>query len=646
MALEQDTTRQHIQQRFGRFRIPVLLIFIIFGARLWQLQIIQGSEFTLSAERNRVRRIPMVAPRGTIFDRNGVPLAENRPSFDILLYREDMEDRKATTRFIVEKLGVPEDSIERQFSRHKNTPRYRPIVVKEDVGMEDISIVETYRRDHPEIRLAREQRRLYNYEKLAAHVLGYMGEVNSKELKSGEFPSAVSGSLVGRSGVEKSYNHILTGIDGARQVVVNSIGREIGVLEEIPSIIGGDIRLSLDLDLQMIAEKELEDKVGVVIAMDPRNGEILVMASAPSFDPNAFSPRISGSEWKELINNPDKPLQNRAIQNSHSPGSIFKIIMASAGLHSGALDDNPATVCTGSEVYYGRAFRCHNQAGHGALRLETAIAASCNIFFYELGNRLGITKIAEHAHALGLGSRTGIDLPDERNGVMPSQEWSKRVRNTPWYAGETISVAIGQGAVTTTPVQMLRAISAIATGGRLTTPHVFLDAEAGGGQNAEWRVTQLPFRDEYIRRIREGMWQSVNGGGTGRNARVPGMEICGKTGTVQIVGRENRQNLKSNAENHSWFAGFADRDNPEIAVVVFVEHGGSGGAIAAPIAGKIFKAYNEKKQPERLSITNPELRETEPKTGLSAPDQSLVTNDDLQEAESDTADDAPAGDGQ
>ena len=594
MAIEQDANRQLIQQRFGRFRIPVLLVFLVFGARLWQLQILQGSEYTLRAERNRVRRISVVAPRGAIFDRNGVVLAENRPSFDVLLYREDMKDREATTRFIVEKLGVSPESLERQFSRHKNTPRYRPIVVKEDVGMDDISIVETYRRDHPEIRLTREQRRLYNYENMAAHVLGYMGEISEKELRSGEFPNAVAGSLVGRTGVEKIYNHVLTGVDGARQVMVNSIGREIGVLDEIPTVAGGDIRLTLDLDLQMVAEKELEGKVGAIIAMDPRNGEILAMASAPSFDPNAFSPRISGAEWKELINNPDKPLQNRAIQNAYPPGSIFKIIMASAGLHSGALDDDPAVLCTGSEVYYGHTFHCASQAGHGALRLEQAIAASCNIFFYELGRKMGITTIAEHAQILGLGSRTGIDLPDERSGVMPSPEWSRRVRNTQWYAGETISVAIGQGAVDATPMQMLRAVGAIAAGGRLTTPHLLLDAETGGARNPEWRVTQLPLKDENIRRIKEGMWQSVNDGGTGRGAVVSGMDICGKTGTVQVVSRENRQFMKSNTENHSWFAGFAGRDNPEIAVVVFAEHGGSGGAVAAPIAGKIFSAHREK----------------------------------------------------
>ena len=581
MALEQDANKQLIQQRLGRFRIPVLLVFLVFGARLWQLQVIQGSEYTLKAERNRVRRIPIVAPRGTIFDRNKVPLVENRPSFDILLYREDMEDRETTTRFIIENLDVSRESLERQFSRHKNTPRYRPIVVKEDVGMEDISVVEMYRQDHPEIRLSLEHRRLYNHGNLAAHLLGYMGEISEKELKSGEFPNTLAGSLVGRTGVEKVYNHILTGINGTQQVLVNSVGREIDVLEKVPAVIGGEIRLSIDLDLQKAAEKELGGKVGVVIAMNPQNGEILAMASAPSFDPNAFSPRISSVEWKELINNPNKPLQNRAIQNSYPPGSIFKIVMASAGLHSGALDDNPAVFCGGSETYYGHLFRCASQAGHGALRLETAISVSCNIFFYELGRKLGITKIAEHAMVLGLGSRTGIDLPDERNGVMPSPEWSKRVRNAQWYPGETISVAIGQGAVDTTPIQMLRAISAIASGGRLTTPHVFLDADTDNTQSVDWPVTQLPLKDQHIRRIKEGMWQSVNAGGTGRGAMIPGIDVCGKTGTVQTGRREN----------HSWFAGFAGRDNPEIAVIVFAEHGGAGGAVAAPIAGNIFRTY-------------------------------------------------------
>ena len=597
----------------------MLLVFLVFGARLWQLQIIQGYDHTLQAERNRVRHIPVIAPRGAIFDRYGVPLVENRPSFDVLLYREDMKDRALTTRFIVEKLRVSPESLERQLSRNKNAPLYRPIIVKEDVGMDDISVIETYRKEYPEIRLGHEHRRLYNYGNLAAHVLGYLGEVSEKELKSGDFPNARPGSLVGRTGVEKSYNNILMGINGARRVFVNSLGREVGVLEELPVVVGGEIRLTLDLDLQKVAERELENRVGVIIAMDPRNGEILAMASAPSYNPNAFTPRISSTEWKELISNPNRPMQNRAIQNSYPPGSIFKIIMAGAGLYNGAIDNNTSVLCTGSETYYGREFHCSSRTGHGALRLESAIAKSCNIFFYELGRRLGISKIAEYAQNLGLGYRTGIDLPDERSGVMPSPDWKMRVLNAQWFPGETISVSIGQGAVSTTPIQMLRAVSAIAVGGLLTTPHLLLDAENGSAQSVKWPATRLHFRDEHVHRIRDGMWLSVNGDGTGRGAMVPGMDISGKTGTVQVVSRENLQFMKADRENHAWFAGFATRDDPEIAVVVFAEHAGSGGAVAAPIAGRIFKAYNEKKNTQsQVQITGNEQLEIAQGTGDGA----------------------------
>jgi penicillin-binding protein 2 len=290
-------------------------------------------------------------------------------------------------------------------------------------------------------------------------------------------------------------------------------------------------------------------------------------------------------------------MQNRAIQNSYSPGSIFKLIMASAGLQEGLLDDDPAVVCKGSAVYYGRVFRCSHASGHGALHLEQAIAKSCNIFFYELGRRLGIAKIAAQAHALGLGERTGVDLPDERNGIMPSPEWKMQTRGSKWYVGETISVAIGQGAVSTTPIQVLRAVSAIATGGLLVTPHVLLRAEDGLGTTKEKRPTRsLPISEDHTRRIRQGMWEGVNNWGTGHGASVPGQDICGKTGTVQVVGAENKKLMKGNSENHSWFAGFGNRDNPEIAVVVFVEHGGTGGVVAAPIAGEIFKAYFQGKE--------------------------------------------------
>jgi len=596
VVLQQESNRQLIQQRLFFFRIPVLLIFLILAARLWQLQIIQGSEYARKAEHNRIRTIELVAPRGTIADRNGTPLAENRSSFDVLLYREAIKDPDSTTRFLTEKLGIEPQNLASMLSRSKSSGLYRPIVIKEDAGMEDISIIEAHRRDHPEIQLGPEPRRLYHYGKVAAHLLGYVGEISEPELKSNAIPGAKSGSIVGQSGIERTYNQILTGTDGERQVLVDSMGREVGFVSETDSVVGSELLLTIDLDLQLVAEAALQDKVGAIVAMDPRNGEILVMASSPAFDPNAFSTHISEKDWSALVNHPDRPMQNRAIQNSYSPGSIFKLIMADAGLEEGLLDDDPAVLCKGTVSYYGRIFHCHGGRGHGSLRLEEAISKSCNIFFYELGKRLGISKIAEHAQALGLGERTGVDLPGERSGVMPSPEWKMQNRRAKWYPGETISVSIGQGAVSTTPLQILRAVSAIATGGLLNTPHVFLRAETSPGNETKWPVRNIPIGENNARRIRDGMWASVNNWGTGHNAAIPGMDVCGKTGTVQVVGRSSKQQKGEEIEDHSWFAGFSSRDKPEIAVVAFVEHGGFGGVTAAPLAKLIFAAYFEKRK--------------------------------------------------
>ncbi len=596
MALQQESNRQLIQQRLNYFRIPVLLIFAILAARLWQLQIIKGSEYALRAERNRIRTIKLVAPRGTITDRYNVPLVENRPSFNVVLYREWMEDREKTMGFVSERLGVPREEMETRLRRGKNVGLYHPIVLKEDAGIEDISVIEAHKRDHPEIQLTAEPRRLYRYGALAAHLLGYVGEISEKELVSNMFPGALSGSQIGQSGVERTYNGVLMGKDGARQVLVNSMGQEVGRLEEKDSVIGGELRLTLDLDLQSIAEKALGEKVGAIVAMDPRNGEILVMASSPTFDPNDFSTRISAEKWAALRDHPDHPMQNRVIQNSYSPGSTFKLIMADAGLEEGLLDDNPAVTCRGAARYYGRTFHCAKKEGHGSLHLEQAIAKSCNIFFYDLGRRLGIDKIAQHAQALGLGTLTGIDLPNERAGVMPSPEWKKKTQKSKWYAGETISVSIGQGAVSTTPLQMLRALSAIATDGLLTTPHVLLRAELPGRSAPKWPARTIPISPEHARRIRAGMWESVNNYGTGHNAAIPGLDICGKTGTVQVISNQGKRQSGEEIEDHSWFAGFASRDNPEVAVIVFLEHGGKGGVVAAPLARQIFGAYFDKKK--------------------------------------------------
>jgi penicillin-binding protein 2 len=611
VSLQPEPNKLLIQQRLNWLSVIVVLAFLTLGARLWQLQVIQGSELALRAERNRVRAIQVVAPRGTISDRHNTPLVENRPAFNILLYRESVKDLATTSRFIEEKLHVSPDDLAARLRRHKGTGLYRPVVIKEDVGIEDISIVEAYKRDHPEIQLGPEPRRLYRYGRLAAHVLGYVGEVSDEELSREMFSSAKPGDLVGKSGVERFYNQCLTGIDGKRQVLVDSIGREVGLLSEEDSSAGDELQLTLDLDLQLAAENLLEDKVGTIIAMDPRNGEILAMASAPWFDPNSFSTRISEQEWNLLINDPNRPLQNRAIQNSYSPGSTFKLVMALAGLSEALVDEDTRVYCRGSLFLYNRVFHCSVHEGHGAVDLETAISRSCNVFFYELGRKMGISKIARHAHSLGLGERSGIDLPGERSGLIPTPEWKQQVRGSKWFAGETISVSIGQGAVTITPLQLVRAASAIASGGLLTTPHLFFRAERLTPEMTLSRMNhQLAIVPGASNRIRQGMWGSVNRWGTGHNAAIAGLDICGKTGTVQVIGNEKRKELQKEGpqfEDHSWFVGFATRDTPEIAVVVFLEHGGKGGIAAAPLAREIFRAYFEKKQQLNAGAPAPRL---------------------------------------
>jgi penicillin-binding protein 2 len=585
VKLQPESNRQAIQRRLNWIYPSLLLLFILLGVRLWWLQILQGAEYKRLAEENRTRSIQVVAPRGSILDRNRTPLVDNRPSLNVVLYRELMKDLAGTTAFVTEKLGVSAADFSAQLRRSRRAGAYHPIVIKEDVSIEDVSVVEAQKREHPEIQLGPEPRRLYKFGNLAAHVLGYVGEVSEEDLSGNVFPGVQGGELVGRAGVERTYNQCLMGENGAREVMVDSIGRELGIVAEKDAVIGGDLQLTLDFDLQSRAESLLAGSVGAIIAMDPRNGEILAMAGAPSFNPNSFSSRISPEEWSSLANNPDHPLQNRAVHNTYPPGSIFKLIVAEAGLEEGFIEDHTHVICHGAEVFYNTVRHCWNASGHGYTELEGAIKNSCNIFFYTVGQRMGIEKISRHAKEFGFGEKTGVDLPGERSGIVPP--------GPRWFAGETISVAIGQGPINATPLQVIRAVSAIATDGRLVIPHLLLKAEKGPAPD-RWPEVQIPLKPENARRIRAGMWDSVNSYGTGAGALLPGLDICGKTGTVQVISAETKKGLKQPSgdyENHAWFAGFASRDNPEIAVVVFIEHGGGGGAMAAPMAKEIFRVY-------------------------------------------------------
>jgi len=595
LDLQLESSRQLMQRRLNWLVAPLVLIFVLLGMRLWWLQILQGPEYTRLAEKNRIRSIQVVAPRGPILDRNRLPLAENRPSINIVLDREVMKNPDATAAFVTGMLGIPPEEFADKLRRSRRTGAYQPIVIREDADIRDVSIVEAHKREYPEILLTRVPRRLYHYGNLASHVLGYVREVSEGDLESNTFPGAKRGDLVGKFGVERAYNQCLTGLDGAREVLVDSLGRELGTVAEKEAVIGGDLQLTLDYDLQVTAETLLAGKVGAIVAMDPRNGEILAMAGAPSFNPNSLSTRITAEEWNAILNDPDHPLQNRAIQNSYPPGSIFKLVIAEAGLGEDLVDENTSVVCRGSAVFYNNLFHCWKPSGHGYVNLENAIAQSCNVFFYTLGQRLGIEKIVQHAKALGFGERTGVDLPGETAGVLPG--------GAPWYPGETISVSIGQGQISATPLQVLRAVSALATGGTVVTPHLLLRAERGSDGAGSWPVQQIPIQPESLQRIRAGMWASVNSSGTSHGTAIPGFDICGKTGTVQIIGAERKRTLKSDLsafENHAWFAGFASRDDPEIAMVVFIEHGGGGGAAAAPLAKEMFQTYFDKKYSEEL----------------------------------------------
>src|SRR5689334_9587923 len=449
----------------------ILVIITILVVRLWNLQV-RGSERYLSlADQNRIRKVPILAPRGKIYDREGRILVDNYPSVSALLIREQLpKDNAGDLTKIAAGLHMREDEIRERLRRLASAPN-APFLLKDDITPDEQAFVEAHRDELPELETIMVHRRLYPKNGFLAHLIGYVGEVSEQDLNSPQYETYQPGAIVGKSGVEQFYNDLLIGKDGSRRALVNSHGKEVGRLSTEPAIPGQNLRLTIDLDIQMAAEQALQGYSGAIVAMDPHTGEILAMVSRPAFDPNAFSVRISNKEWNALISDPEKPLLNKAIQSQLAPGSVFKIIMSVAGAEEG-IAQNMKVHCSGSAVFYGHRFGCWVPSGHGEVDFSKAIYQSCDVFFYTLAEKLGIGKIAKYATELGIGQKTGIDLPQEVSGVMPSEEWKLRNYRQKWFAGETISVGIGQGAVAVTPMQLMRAISTIAMGGRMVVPHV------------------------------------------------------------------------------------------------------------------------------------------------------------------------------
>src|SRR5580693_9365467 len=457
--------------RLTAAQYAILGILLVLAYGLWRLQVMQSDLYASAAERNRIRNVPILAPRGKILDREGRTIVDNYPSFSALLLRDSSRDLNADADLIAQGLHMDANEVRARVLHFAAMPQYQPIFLKEDITPDELSFIEAHRNELPELDTIMAHRRLYPRNGFMAHLIGYVGEVTEDMLNQPQFELYSPGDVVGVSGVERQYNTVLMGQNGSRRALVNSHGREVGQLDTKDAVAGKQLKLTVDIDLQIAAEQALEGKNGAVVAMDPRTGEILAMASRPTFDPNDFAVRVSRDEWNKLVNDPDKPLLNKAIQAQLAPGSTFKIIMSVAGWQEHIAQDLHVN-CTGGAEFYGRRFGCWVKGGHGAVTLEKAIYQSCDVFFYTLANKLGIDRISRYATAFGLGQKTGIDLPQEVSGVMPSEEWKIRNFKQKWYAGETISVGIGQGAVAITPVQLLRAISAISMGGKMVVPHV------------------------------------------------------------------------------------------------------------------------------------------------------------------------------
>jgi len=625
----------------ARLAIASYVIVGMIGVLLlgfWKLQVIDADKYSSLAERNRVRYIPVIAPRGRMLDRDGRVLVDNRPSFSVLLLRDDPAQVERHLAGISEGLGIPVEDLRDQLASTKNLPKFQPIIIKPDASPADVAFIESHRSessgDIPVLEMIPVQRRRYLPGGILSHAAGYVGEVSEQQIEASN-GKLRPGDFAGKTGLERQYNDLLQGTDGMRRVVVNSIGKEVDRLPTQEAIPGKQITLTIDYDLQQIAEQSLGQRPGAVVAIDPRTGEVLAMVSRPTPDPNDFAVRIQADVWKKLNDDPLHPLLNRAIQAQLAPGSVFKIVTAMAMLEEHVPEENFATYCPGYGTFFGRQYHCYvyyaksGPKSHGVLGLHEAILRSCDVFFYNVGMRLGIDKLSDWAKKVGVGHKTGIDLPSEEPGLMPSQEWVERTFHRKWYAGEVISVATGQGAVTTTPLQLARMIGGIASGGVFKQPHLLKDAQNVGEE-------RVHISERTIEKITDAMYGVVNEpGGTGGHLKLAGIELSGKSGTAQVIGYDKMALVRKGSQfaDNAWFVGYAPKRNPEICVAVLVQESGQhGGEAAGPVVKDIIKAYYDKKNKKtqgQVTVENksPERRKDSVLAAPHAPRAALKSDE-------------------
>ncbi len=603
------------------FRLTVLqyriiAIFTALAVGFWVLQVLDHDVYQEMAENNHQRTLALRAPRGLVYDRNGRLLVVNRHSYSISIVREHTKDLDRTIRLLADVLDLPEAQIRDTVDRHLREPAFRPIVIVQDATLAQVAAVTARRLDFelPDVVVEEVPTRRYP-DDLAAHLFGYVGEVSDQQVASDD--DLKVGDIVGQAGLEKAYNGKLMGEDGSRLVVVNSVGREIRTLEETPPTEGERLQLTIDYNLQKAVEDGFKDLGlnGAAVLLDPHTGEVLALASEPEFDPNDFASGIDRATWNELNTDVFRPLTDRALQGRYSPGSTFKMAVAAAALEEGVITPDFKVFCPGHATFFGHTFKCWKPGGHGWVDLREAIEESCNVYFYTVGNMVGVDRIHKWATLLGLGVKSGIDLPGEVTGLVPSTQWKEERFGEKWYPGETISVAIGQGAVSVTPISMAVYMATLANGGTRVTPHLLKAVDDGEG----WHAAPAPapqsvvhLKPDTLSAIRDGLWLVVNGKGTGGNAKIAGYDVVGKTGTAQVISNEGKAAAAGKTDkdlrDHGWFVFFAPRDNPQIAGVVFGEHAvhGSVPAIIARYALETFFAEREGRPlPPPLKVPHP-----------------------------------------
>lgn len=604
--------RQSLHVRLIGMRVGVVVLFVALAVAFWTLQVLKHQQYLVRAENNRMRTIELRAPRGLVFDRHGEVLVQNRRAFRIAVVREQTAgDLDGVLGRLAAVAEVDEAVVRATVKRRMNEPVFRPVPVIENATDAQVAAVLARSLELPGVVVEQVPTRKYPDERLAAHLFGYVGEVPPAQVT----PDLPAGAIVGRAGVERVYNTLLMGENGNRFVVVNSRGREIEELQHEEPVDGHRVQLTVDADLQRALEDAFHTAGlnGAGVVLDPRNGEVLAMSSLPAYDPNDFAGGIDAATWSALEGDALRPLGNRALQGRYSPGSTFKVVMAIAALEEKVITPQTEVFCSGSKSFYGRSWACNRPGGHGRQNVVQALEHSCNVFFYTIGDMLPIDTIHKWAVRLGLVGRTGIDLPNENESVVPSEAWKRERFNDRWYPGETLSVAIGQGGNDVTPIALARMMATVANGGTLVTPHVMRAVDRGHGWEA---IAQPPsmtplvaLNPQMLDVVHEGLWKAVNSpSGTARRASLPGYDVAGKTGTAQVISLEGARAAAGRTDrdlrHHRWLVFFAPKDNPEVAGVVFVEHGGTEGS-ATPLVRHVLDVYFAKKEGRPLPVLTP-----------------------------------------